>query len=147
MFGTIVVGLDGSPRQLHLLRQAVRLADMSGGQLVLCRAVLVPPSIPAVVWSLADDQFMAFLIEHAGTELRRVVEGLPEGMVSRVVCRDGTAAQVLCDVAREEHASLIMVGTHGYDGIDRLLGTTAARVSNLAPCSVLVVRPEAEAES
>lgn len=117
------------------------MADLCGGQLVLCRAVQVPPSIPAMVWSMADDEFLAFLIEHAGNELRRLADGLPEGMVGRVACREGAPADVLCELAGEEHASLIMIGTHGYDRVDRLLGTTAARVTNLAPCSVLVVRP------
>ena len=37
-------------------------------------------------------------------------------------------------------ADLIVVGSHGYSGIDHLLGTTAARVVNHADRSVLVVR-------
>jgi nucleotide-binding universal stress UspA family protein len=41
---------------------------------------------------------------------------------------------------------LIVIGSHGYGGLDRVLGTTAARVVNHALCSVLVVRPpEAQA--
>lgn len=143
MFGTIIVGVDGSPRQPQVLRQAVRLADAVGAQLVLVRAVQVPPSLPAVVWSLSDDEFMAFLIEHARTELRRLAEALPDGLVEAVVCREGRAADVLCEVATEQEAGLIMIGTHGFDRIDRVLGTTAARVTNMAPCSVLVVRPDA----
>jgi nucleotide-binding universal stress UspA family protein len=142
VFETMIVGLDGSERQPQVLRRAVRLADAVGSRLVLVRAVQVPPSLPAVVWSLADDEFMAFLVQHAGGELRRVAEGLPEGLVLDVVCREGRPADVLCDVASERGAGLIVIGTHGYDRIDRVLGTTAARVTNLAPCSVLVVRPE-----
>jgi nucleotide-binding universal stress UspA family protein len=34
---------------------------------------------------------------------------------------------------------LIVIGSHGYHGLDRVLGTTAARVSNLARRNVLVV--------
>lgn len=142
MFGTIIVGLDGSPRQPQVLRHAVRLADAVGAQLVLVRAVQVPPSLPAVVWSLADDEFMTFLLEHAGAELRRLADGLPDGLVDAVACREGRAADVLCEVAAERHSGLILIGTHGYDRVDRLLGTTAAKVTNMAPCSVLVVRPE-----
>ena len=37
-------------------------------------------------------------------------------------------------------ADLVVIGSHGYGGLDRLLGTTAAKVANRAPCSVLVVR-------
>lgn len=142
MFETMIVGLDGSERQPHVLRRAVQLADAVGSRLVLVRAVQVPPSLPAVVWSLADDEFMAFLIQHAGTELRRVAEGLPEGLVDDIVCREGRPADVLCDVASERRAGLVVIGTHGFDRIDRVLGTTAARVTNAAPCSVLVIRPD-----
>jgi nucleotide-binding universal stress UspA family protein len=143
VFETMIVGLDGSERQPQVLRHAVRLADAVGARLVLVRAVEVPPSLPAMVWSLADAEFMAFLIQHAGAELRRVAEGLPDGLVDGVVCREGRPSDVLCDVAAEQGARLIVIGTHGFDRIDRVLGTTAARVTNMAPCSVLVVRPEA----
>lgn len=142
MFGTMIVGLDGSERQPQVLRRAVQLADATGGTLVLVRAVQVPPSLPAVVWSLADGEFMEFLVEHAGSELRRVGEGLPEGLVEGIVCREGRPADVICEVASERRAGLIVIGTHGYDRVDRVLGTTAARVTNGAPCSVLVVREE-----
>ena len=35
---------------------------------------------------------------------------------------------------------MIVIGSHGYGGLDRILGTTAARVVNHALCSVFVVR-------
>jgi nucleotide-binding universal stress UspA family protein len=35
---------------------------------------------------------------------------------------------------------LIVIGSHGFSGIDRLLGTTAGRVVNHADRSVIVVR-------
>ena len=37
-------------------------------------------------------------------------------------------------------ASVIVIGSHGYGGLERLLGTTAARVVNHADRAVLVVR-------
>ena len=36
-------------------------------------------------------------------------------------------------------ADLIVLGSHGYHGLDRLLGTTAGKVVNLARRNVLVV--------
>jgi nucleotide-binding universal stress UspA family protein len=147
VFGTMIVGLDGSERQPQVLRRATQLADATAGTLVLVRAVQVPPSLPAVVWSLADEEFMKFLVEHAGTELRRLSEELPEGLVEGIVCREGRAADVICEVASEREAGLIVIGTHGYDRVDRVLGTTAARVTNAAPCSVLVVRADEDGEA
>ena len=37
-------------------------------------------------------------------------------------------------------ADCIVIGSHGYSGFDRILGTNAAKVVNHAECSVLVVR-------
>jgi nucleotide-binding universal stress UspA family protein len=59
--------------------------------------------------------------------------------VARVV--DGDAASELIRVARDEHADLIVLGTHGRTGLSRLLlGSVARNVMLHAPCSVLVVR-------
>jgi nucleotide-binding universal stress UspA family protein len=37
----------------------------------------------------------------------------------------------------------VVLGSHGYSGFDRILGTTAAKVVNHCDRSVLVVRPSA----
>jgi nucleotide-binding universal stress UspA family protein len=42
--------------------------------------------------------------------------------------------------AADEDVDMIVVGSHGYHGLDKVLGTTAARVVNHADRSVLVVR-------
>ena len=53
----------------------------------------------------------------------------------------GPAATTIVSRARAICAELIVVGTHGRTGLARLtLGSTAERVVDSAPCSVLVVR-------
>ena len=43
--------------------------------------------------------------------------------------------------ARGERADMIVMGTHGRSGLERvLLGSVAERVIRLAPCPVLTVR-------
>jgi universal stress protein F len=42
--------------------------------------------------------------------------------------------------AAENDVDMIVIGSHGYHGLDRVLGTTAAKVVNHADRSVLVVR-------
>ncbi|HEV3189281.1 MAG TPA: universal stress protein, partial [Polyangiaceae bacterium] len=58
----------------------------------------------------------------------------------------GTPWEAVCNAARAAGADVIVIGSHGYAGFDRLLGTTAARIVNHAACSVLVVRPSANPE-
>jgi len=53
----------------------------------------------------------------------------------------GIPHSTICDVAKEIGADLIVMGTHGWSGIDRaLMGSTAERVVAKAPCPVLTVK-------
>ncbi|MEM1116391.1 MAG: universal stress protein, partial [Bacteroidota bacterium] len=57
------------------------------------------------------------------------------------------AAHAILDVAYDEEADLIVMGTHGRTGWRRgLLGSVAEAVTRRAPCPVLTVRPEAAAD-
>ncbi len=143
-FTKIVVGLDGSPRQASVVAQAVELADRCGGKLILCRSMQVPLSIPAIAWTIKGDDFAGFLKEHGEEALKRVRALLSESLVSDIVCRVGQPADILCEVAKEMDAELIVIGSHRYDGVDRFLGTTAAKVANRAHCDVMIVRERSE---
>jgi universal stress protein A len=54
--------------------------------------------------------------------------------------RYGFAAQEILDQAKEVDADLIIAGSHARHGLERLLGSTAHRILNLADCDVLLVR-------
>ena len=58
----------------------------------------------------------------------------------------GHAASVIRDFARNENVSLIVIGTHGRRGWQRLLGNTANSVLHGAPADVLVVRIQPDEE-
>jgi nucleotide-binding universal stress UspA family protein len=137
----IVVGLDGSPRSGDVLTAARELAERSHANLVLVHAVSLPSGIPAEYYVYPPEQMPEVLERDARKVLDRYARELPRELVYALRPRVGTAWNVLCAVARDERAELIVLGSHGYGGIDRLLGTTAARVVNHADCSVLVVRP------
>jgi nucleotide-binding universal stress UspA family protein len=58
--------------------------------------------------------------------------------------REGKASDSIIDEAREWPADLIVMGTHGYTGFQKLvLGSVAQSVVSHAPCSVEVVRDRA----
>ena len=55
--------------------------------------------------------------------------------------RDGSAASAILSAASELPAQLLVVGTHGRTGLNRVaLGSVAEAVVRAAPCSVLIVR-------
>lgn len=61
--------------------------------------------------------------------------------------RAGIPDAIICDVAEDTRADLIVLGTHGRTGLRHiLLGSTAERVLTMAPCPVLTVRLPEEAE-
>lgn len=136
----IVVGLDGSPRQPAVLKAAEELARRMEARLLLVRAVAVPVELPAAAFSVAPDAVGPMLLENAQEELYAVARDLPADLLEGARVILGMPWRTLCEVAREVKAGLLVIGSHGYGGLDRLLGTTAARVVNHAPCSVLVVR-------
>ncbi len=59
----------------------------------------------------------------------------------KTLLRPGVAHGEIVAAARAEGADLIVIGTHGYGGVDRLLlGSVADRVIRLSSCPVLSVR-------
>ena len=146
MYKHILAALDGSPRASQVLRHAAELAAQTGATLHLCRAVNVPPDVPADVWILAGEQLTAHLLNQGAEELTELAQAVQPSQTSVVwgqrLCRLGIPGQVVIELADELHADLIVMGSHGYGFFERLIGTTAARIVNHARCSVLVVRGE-----
>jgi nucleotide-binding universal stress UspA family protein len=138
----ILVGLDGSPREPHVLAAAQDLALRFEASLLLVRAVGLPPEIPPEVWQDPKRSLEEYLEKIAHDGLERCARDLCEELRSRSALEVVVATpwEALCMCARAHHVDLIVIGSHGYGGLDHLLGTTAARVVNHAGCSVFVVR-------
>lgn len=136
----LLVALDGSPRAQTVLAAAARLAELASGKLVLFRAIGIPSDMPHEVLSRLDHRLEDLLIGNAHAELERFAAGLPRDRVERILTPFATAWDGICRTARELDVDLIVIGSHGYGGIDRVLGTTAAKVVNHADRNVLVVR-------
>jgi nucleotide-binding universal stress UspA family protein len=63
------------------------------------------------------------------------------GLTVRIALRTGVPYAEIVELATNERADLVVLGTHGRGGINRaLLGSVADRVVRLAPCPVLTVR-------
>jgi len=64
-----------------------------------------------------------------------------QGLKIESVVREGDARSVIVDEAQRWSADLVVLGSHGYTGIKRLLlGSIASSVVSNAPCSVEIVR-------
>jgi nucleotide-binding universal stress UspA family protein len=144
----VLVGLDGSSRAPGVLAAAIAIARAQGARLTLVRAVGVPPEVPQDFWKTTEEPLVDVLRRHAQQELDAQAAPIPAELAGERRVVVGVPWEAVCETARHLEADLIVIGSHGYGGFDRLLGTTAAKVVNHARCSVLVVRdPHAPASA
>jgi nucleotide-binding universal stress UspA family protein len=138
----ILAGIDGSVRSPGVLAAAVSMARSHQGKIALVRAVAIPPDVPQDFFRTTDAPLLEVLQRSARTYLEQCAAGIsPELLAPEPVdVTVGVPWDGLCNEAKRRRANLLVIGSHGYGGLDRLLGTTAAKVVNHAHCSVLVVR-------
>lgn len=137
---TILVGLDGTSGERDVLGAARELARRTGARLLLFRAIGLPTALPPDAHQLAPHEVTAMLEREAQAALETAAASVPGEHVAGVRVAIGTPWEAICRVAKEENCDLVVIGSHGYDTLDRVLGTTAAKVVNHADRSVLVVR-------
>jgi nucleotide-binding universal stress UspA family protein len=91
---------------------------------------------PGQIARFASDELERFLGTH-----------MPATFANRYCrVRTGYPAEEVLGELREWEADLVMLGTHGRSGLERMLiGSVAADVLQGAPCSVLIVPPDPEA--
>jgi nucleotide-binding universal stress UspA family protein len=138
-FHSILCPVDFSPHSALALRYAAALADMAGATLTVVWVQDVMLTQAAAVYTLdpkGDD---------ARAELNAfVAEALPPG-ISRPSAMDlvvtvGTAERDILKIARTRRADLIVMGTHGLSGYQKMFfGSTTERVLRHTSIPVLAV--------
>ena len=136
----ILVALDGSPRAPHVLAAALRLAELTDSQLIAYRAIGVAPDMPREVLDATDARLEDILRRNAHTELQWLTAEVPPGRLDKIAVELATPWDGICGAARRYDVDLIVIGSHGYQGLDRILGTNAGKVANHADRNVLIVR-------
>jgi nucleotide-binding universal stress UspA family protein len=146
MYGSIVVGTDGSETAKEAVRQAAALAKALDAKLLLVSAY-EPVSESRLRQERTevpeDVSWMVNPREDVQAVLDEEVERLAEDGLGEVetIAREGDPADAILDVAEEQNADLIVVGNKGMTGARRfLLGSVPNKVSHHAPCNVMIVR-------
>jgi nucleotide-binding universal stress UspA family protein len=136
----LLVALDGSPRQQGVLNAATTLARRTGARLVLFHSVGLTEQLPPEAMH-SDPAAVPEMLERKARALLEVLAAsIPEELRGGCRTATGTAWQSITQAAVDEEADVIVIGSHSYEAIDKVLGTTAAKVVNHADRSVLVVR-------
>jgi nucleotide-binding universal stress UspA family protein len=137
---SILVALDTSPRASVVLERAAAIARATRAELTLLRVVGLPHDVPQDAYRLSPNDLVEKWKSEAHRELERAAGALSPGLVVHLLVHVGGPWSTICTVARERNVDLIVIGSHGYDALDHVLGTTAAKVVNHSDRSVLVVR-------
>ena len=146
MNDAIVVGVDGSADASAALEVAARLSRRLGMRLVVAHVAepaFVPYAAAAPFGGIAGRHALEEEVEAqqdaADALLEHVVDtaGLPDADRRVVV---GTPADALADLADEEHADLIVVGSRGRGAFkSAFLGSVSNHLLGVARCPVLIV--------
>ena len=145
----IAVGIDFSKESETAGTEALRLARHLGGELILVH-VSAPVDVPGLkaAATAAGERALEALRQYlaqTATRDRLRLTGLRERMNGDVhvihAFLMGDPDSGLCTAARETGSQLLVVGTHGYTGLNWfLLGSVAQRVIRMADVDVLVAR-------
>ncbi len=146
MFKHIILATDGSESSENAARLAIELARAHGAKLT---AVYVLDPYPFLAIGetnpLGFQTYMAAAQQHATQAHAKVAAlcsegGAPVAVQTRMI-EDTAPAAGIVQVATDEGADLIVVGSHGRSGIARLmLGSVASKVVAESPIPVLVAR-------
>jgi len=141
----VLVATDFSAFSEPALDAAIEQARERNAELVIAH-VYAPPAKSAI-----DDIFVPGLsreievatCDQALQRLEPLIERARKaGVSARGLALEGSPERMILESARSTDAVLVVIGTHGRQGIRRvLLGSVAANVVAGSPCPVLTVRP------
>jgi nucleotide-binding universal stress UspA family protein len=144
---TVVVGIDFSDVSDRAIDEALEVASLRPGAEVhvlyvepdLWTSATVAPGLDAAT----PDAAVTRVQERARARFEAMAPHLRKRQIRRVVAhfRRGVPAETVAQLAADLDADLVVVGSHGHRGLERLfLGSVAERVSRLARCAVWIVR-------
>lgn len=140
MVDRILVGTDGSEAATQAVAYALNVAEATNG--TLHALTVISPNGSSQRFGVDTVEAIDDAAEALGEELNALRRGRAIEIVGDV--RRGQPSDILLEYAREEKIDLIILGKHGHGGfVDRLLGSTAERLTRQTDIPVLLVPREA----
>jgi nucleotide-binding universal stress UspA family protein len=145
----ILVPVDLSHASTILLQYANTIAEKFGARLIFLFVVEDLYSYSGLPVEIRldpfDEDYKSYSrrnMENFLEENRHHVTGEYESIVL-----SGHPAKEIVDYADREDIDLIVIGTHGFSGLDRMIfGSVAEKVIKRAPCPIMVVNTFKEEE-
>lgn len=143
-FTSIVVATDGSQYSAAAASEAIGLAKRNGGTLTVISVVPSELTTPTDIdFTVNQRELIAEKEMHNAEKSAKEVKeaAQKQGVDARAFVMTGKPPEAIIQAAQEKKADLIVLGSHGRTGVEKLLmGSVAERVIVLASCPVLVVK-------
>jgi len=143
----VLIGVDDSPCSEAAVRYVAGAAWPKGTKFLVLSAVA--PILVGPGEAGASDAIERLLEEqeryHEEIAKRATARLCGAGMSAEARMLVGDPRAALTEAARGERVDLLVVGSHGRTGVQKLLlGSVASHVVTHAPCNVLVVREKSQ---
>ncbi len=152
IFKKILVPFDGSKYSRAALAHAIKIAKKFGSKIFLVTEVDTSDFPPGMLLALLKkdkmleqsiSEFMVAVKSQARKELLAEVAVCKSNRVDAYyeIISGTNPAEAILKFARGRKVDLIIIGSQGLHGIGKIraLGSVSRRVSELAPCPVLIV--------
>ncbi|MEL6580888.1 MAG: universal stress protein [Cyanobacteria bacterium J06621_12] len=161
MLNKILVAVDFSETSQAVFNSALSLAKTTGAELMIMHVLGENepgfPVIPSYTYYPVLDDYDYNLYrkryedyQQKGIKFlqQRDREAKAAGIHSEFIQLTGNPGRSICELANTWSADLILVGSRGLKGIKEMfLGSVSNYVTHHAPCSVLIVRTDADSVS
>jgi len=135
-FKRILVAMDRSKYSLKALDQAISIAKICKSILFIVSVVDLYPEVKEIVLAHEGKVIQGTREFLEGVKAKAKKENIPCETILHVGIQPH---EFIIQEAKEKNIDLIVMGTHGRTGLDKLLiGSVAERVVGHAPCAVMV---------
>lgn len=140
MYKKILVANDGSEHGKKALAKGIGLAKILQAELHMISVEEHLPHYAATVGEVLEekaeeDSFFAGIVKEAKAQ------AAPEGVALHAVVVPGHEVETTIKYVEAQHVDLLIIGFMGHSRVlGRIMGGSAANLTRLAPCSVLVVK-------
>jgi len=137
----LVLGEDLSPSTSIARDIATSLAETLDLPLHIVHAIDAGIPYLSTLEIVLPTELVGNLYAEAKEQLESIARESPSVRIANEEISSEHPSDAICAAARKVDASLIVVGSHGRRGVERiLLGSTAEKVVRHAPCSIFVAR-------
>ena len=151
MLTKILVPFDGSIYSSKALTRAIELAHNLDSEIFLISVVntgyISPPGLLGILKSKKEKDTVKKLSKSLKLNSEKMLKNAvkkcnSKGISASYRIEEGEIAGKILDFANSKKITLIVVGSHGLQGINKLktLGSVSRRISENAKCPVLIVR-------